>query len=227
MVAVSSLTMIPLPVDACCTVPTPDWSLSLRWQVYRGLMHSTLPTESSTALSCGARARGCCGIQGELSLGCEVFGGGKNNHFAGLDDFRHKVEVSYWRSREDLSYASSVTSTTEELYPHICQQLRIAEWPHKPWFAPCCHDTLEFAGGTWYNQKALRSLLLLWSDETLGAASYRTAGARLSQLQYHIFASPRDILILPHLRSESPVEGVLWRPTAKAGEEERVMERLS
>ncbi|GKE88822.1 hypothetical protein Tco_1566297, partial [Tanacetum coccineum] len=65
-------------------------------------MHKTLPRKRWHCLLSRARARGCCGLQGKLSLGCEVFGGGKNNHFAGLDEFRQRVKGLLEKQEEKL-----------------------------------------------------------------------------------------------------------------------------
>ncbi|GJS52627.1 ribonuclease H-like domain-containing protein [Tanacetum coccineum] len=70
-----------------------------------------------TACQGRARAGGCCGVQGKLPLGGEVFGGGKNNHFAGLDEFRQRVEGLLEKQEEKLRKLS--IEYDEELCPHM------------------------------------------------------------------------------------------------------------
>ncbi|GJX07103.1 hypothetical protein Tco_0195035 [Tanacetum coccineum] len=48
---------------------------------------------------------------------CEVFGGGKNNHFAGLEEFRQRVEELLEKQEEKLRKLS--IEYDEELYPHM------------------------------------------------------------------------------------------------------------
>ncbi|GKE55597.1 hypothetical protein Tco_1494782 [Tanacetum coccineum] len=73
-----------------------------------------------------ARARGCCGVQGKLSLGCEVLGGGKNNHFAGLDEFRQRVGGLLEKQEEKLRKLS--IEYDEELYPHMLSAIAERRW---------------------------------------------------------------------------------------------------
>ncbi|GKA71701.1 hypothetical protein Tco_0777840 [Tanacetum coccineum] len=65
-------------------------------------------------------------LQGELSLGCEVLGGGKNNHFAGLEEFRKRVEELLEKQEEKLRKLS--IEYDEELYPHMLSVIAERRW---------------------------------------------------------------------------------------------------
>ncbi|GJW53224.1 hypothetical protein Tco_0097309 [Tanacetum coccineum] len=52
--------------------------------------------------------------------------GGKNNHFAGLDDFRHKVEGLLEKQEEKLRKLS--IEYDEELYPHMLSTIAERRW---------------------------------------------------------------------------------------------------
>ncbi|GKE97090.1 hypothetical protein Tco_1581945, partial [Tanacetum coccineum] len=55
-----------------------------------------------------------------------VFGGGKNNHFAGLDDFRQRVEGLLEKQEEKLRKLS--IEYDEELYPHMLSAISERRW---------------------------------------------------------------------------------------------------
>ncbi|GJW42933.1 hypothetical protein Tco_0071732 [Tanacetum coccineum] len=76
-------------------------------QSLRGLMHKSLP-----------RKKWHC-----LSRNLE---GGKNNHFAGLDDFRQKVEGLLEKQEEKLRKLS--IEYDEELYPHMLSTIAERRW---------------------------------------------------------------------------------------------------
>ncbi|GJS81461.1 hypothetical protein Tco_0748002 [Tanacetum coccineum] len=81
--------------------------------------------KNGTACQGRARAREFCGLQGKLHE-CEVFGGGKNNHFAGLDEFRQRVEGLLEKQEEKLRKLS--IEYDEELYPHMLSAIADARW---------------------------------------------------------------------------------------------------
>ncbi|GJX53974.1 hypothetical protein Tco_0282343 [Tanacetum coccineum] len=76
--------------------------------------------KNGTACQGRARAREFCGLQGKLHE-CEVFGGGKNNHFAGLDEFRQRVEgllekqEEKWLISHGLRLAAMSTLESQEV----------------------------------------------------------------------------------------------------------------
>ncbi|GJR91522.1 hypothetical protein Tco_0215533 [Tanacetum coccineum] len=61
----------------------------------------------------------------------KYIGGGKNNHFCGLDDFRHKVEGLLEKQR--ISYASCSIEYTGAVPSHVGQRL-LSQVALKPWF---------------------------------------------------------------------------------------------
>ncbi|GJQ98910.1 hypothetical protein Tco_0521895 [Tanacetum coccineum] len=129
----------------------------------------------------------------------------KNNHFAGLDDFRHKVEGLLEKQEEKLRKLS--IEYDEELYPHMLST--IAE--RRPVYGDVVKCALAVV-----RRKRWRNCLERRPAD--GALTHRhaTEGAEaqpdyflkpdVSQLQVPIFASPRDILNPFALEKEVPLK---------------------
>ncbi|GJW36278.1 hypothetical protein Tco_0059198 [Tanacetum coccineum] len=130
--------------------------------------------------------------------------GGKNNHFAGLDDFRTPSGGAVWRRRR-RSYAK------------LRVRQSLGNVVSVPWL-----DGKAVSGGGTARKKAADSLLAgsvtweylhMWIMAGLTLARHATEGAEaqpdyflkpdVSQLQVPIFASPRDILNPFALEKES------------------------
>ncbi|GJV70722.1 hypothetical protein Tco_1490717 [Tanacetum coccineum] len=96
--------------DACATVPTLDPSQGFR--DLRGSYAQNLAEEKigTLAFKGRTRARLCAEYKASCHWAVKYLEGGKNNHFAGLDDFRQKVEVC-WRSSKR---ATNLTKSTLE-----------------------------------------------------------------------------------------------------------------
>ncbi|GJS64616.1 reverse transcriptase domain-containing protein [Tanacetum coccineum] len=136
--------------------------------------------------------------------------GGKNNHFAGLDDFRHKVE-GLLEKQED-------------------------KWLLSLGLLPCCHEHFGIARGqaVLWGSDVVSVPWLVVRQETvdgncmkarLADSACRTVPGlerdQITPVVYYLCQSSWDILkFLSHLRKEGPVDGVLEAPCHKAGEKE-------
>ncbi|GJT49902.1 hypothetical protein Tco_0976059 [Tanacetum coccineum] len=164
-------------------------------------------------------------LRGKLSLGCEVFGGGKNNHFAGLDEFRQRVEELLEKQEEKLRKLS--IEYDEELYPHMLSA--IAERSILGDVVKCAlargkaeaveelHEkkllTVPAAQVPGYNDNAYEELVAAMETMKLHRQPRALRLARLlsqlgpcANLQFYSFARPRDILNPFALEKEIPLK---------------------
>ncbi|GJW37912.1 hypothetical protein Tco_0060832 [Tanacetum coccineum] len=170
--------------------------------------YATEACEENKCTTCQgrARAREFCGLQGKLSLGCEVFGGGKNNHFAGLDEFRQRVEVLLEKQDEKLRKLS--IKYDEELYPYMLSACEPG--------ACCCDGEDKFVRAAICTAELpmVNHIDVIMAGLTL--ARHATEGAEaqpdyflkpdVAQLQVPIFACPCDILNPFSLEKEIPLK---------------------
>ncbi|GJR64298.1 hypothetical protein Tco_0010363 [Tanacetum coccineum] len=80
------------------------------WQIRVFEVLCTEPCRGKNGTACQgrARARGCCGVQGKLSLGCEVLGGGVRTIILWLDDFRQNCGGDVGRSGGEVTQTRTV-----------------------------------------------------------------------------------------------------------------------
>ncbi|GJY93376.1 hypothetical protein Tco_0509158 [Tanacetum coccineum] len=132
--------------------------------------------------------------------------GGKNNHFAGLDEFRQRVEELLEKQEEKLRKLS--IEYDEELYPHMLSAIAERRWLISHGLRLAAMSTLESqevklpaAKGLGYNDNAYEELVAAMETmKLLECLRLATAGA------VPIFARPRDILNPFALEKEIPLK---------------------
>ncbi|GJV76980.1 hypothetical protein Tco_1508564 [Tanacetum coccineum] len=161
--------------------------------------------------------------------------GGKNNHFAGLDDFRHKVEgllekqEDKWLISHGLRLAAMSTLESQEVRQSFGDVVKCALARGKAEAVEELHErrllTVPAAQVPGYNQKAYEELVAAMeamkllelphiAQPTEGPLKAQPdyVSKRRSQLQVPIFASPRDILNPFALEKEVPLKESLEDP---------------